>query len=77
MHQSTKAPADFGFQQEWAAGGADATRRLGSALEGVSVSHLHVGWEMALLCLGSTLPRWLVRAFALRSLFLARGRVVS
>jgi len=57
---------DVPKSQDWAAGGADATRRLGSALGGVSVSRLHVGWGMALLCLGSALPRWLVRAFAPR-----------
>jgi hypothetical protein len=50
----------------WGLGsGFYATRRLGSALGGVSASHLHVGWETALLCLGSALPRWLVRVFAL------------
>jgi len=53
--------------QDWAAGGATATRRPGSAPGGVSVSHLHVGWAMALLCLGLALPRWLVRAFALET----------
>ena len=41
---------------------AYATRRLGSALEGVLVAHLHVGWGMALLCLNSALPRLLVCA---------------
>ena len=40
--------------------------RSGSALERVPVPHLHVGWRMALLCLISALPRWLVCALALR-----------
>ena len=39
---------------------------LGSALEGAFVSHPHVGLGMALLCLSLALPRWFVRAFALR-----------
>ena len=56
------------------------TRRLGSALGGVSVPHLRVGLGMDLLSLGSALPRWLLRTFALRypDRILAgpRGRVV-
>ena len=34
------------------------------------VYHLRVGWGMALLYLDSALPRWLVRAFALREVSL-------
>ena len=52
--------------QDWAVGGADATRRLGSALGEASVPHLHVGWGMALHCLGTALLRRLVRTFVLR-----------
>ena len=49
-----------------------ATRRLGAkgpkgpTLEEDPVPHLHVGWRMARLHLGSALPRRLVFAFALR-----------
>jgi len=66
LPRASAVGTDVPRTQGWAAGGAYATRRLGSALEGVPVPHLNVGWQMAMLCLGSALPWLLVCAFALR-----------